>query len=161
MKRSEDEEGDKNEDKKRKKSPATRSSLIDHTYYDFSTRELSELLPESKNNSDDSKEKGRVTFPMKLHEIISKPEHRHIICWMPHGRSWKILDKGLLESVICKEYFNHESASSFNRSVNGWGFKVRMDMMFSRFNICCSHFDTYKTFELTMNLCSAARGRRT
>lgn len=141
MKGSEDEEGDKNEDKKRKKSPATRSSLIDHTYYDFSTRELSELLPESKNNSD-SKEKGRVTFPMKLHEIISKPEHRHIICWMPHGRSWKILDKGLLESVICKEYFNHESASSFNRSVNGWGFKVRMDMMFSRFNICCSHFDT-------------------
>jgi hypothetical protein len=43
---------------------------------------------------------------------------------MPHGRSWNIYDKDLLASVVCKEHFNHDKFDSFNRSVNGWGFKV-------------------------------------
>eukprot|EP00804_Cyclotella_cryptica_P000692 CCRYP_014698-RD/>CCRYP_014698-RD protein AED:0.46 eAED:0.46 QI:0/-1/0/1/-1/0/1/0/69 len=64
---------------------------------------------------------------MKLHGIVSNPAYRHIICWMPHGRSWKILDKELLASVVCKKYFNHDNFDSFNRSVNGWGFKVRKE----------------------------------
>ncbi|KAL7476287.1 hypothetical protein ACHAW6_002164, partial [Cyclotella cf. meneghiniana] len=42
---------------------------------------------------------------------------------MPHGRAWKILDKELLVSVVCKEQFNHGKFESFNRQVNGWGFK--------------------------------------
>eukprot|EP00804_Cyclotella_cryptica_P000690 CCRYP_014698-RB/>CCRYP_014698-RB protein AED:0.23 eAED:0.70 QI:0/0/0/1/1/0.5/2/0/467 len=63
---------------------------------------------------------------MKLHGIVSNPAYRHIICWMPHGRSWKILDKELLASVVCKKYFNHDNFDSFNRSVNGWGFKRLM-----------------------------------
>ncbi|KAL3787279.1 hypothetical protein HJC23_004153 [Cyclotella cryptica] len=107
---------DRDRDKKRKKG-WRKSSRIDHTYYDFSTREL--------NSADE--QKGRVTFPMKLHGIVSNPAYRHIICWMPHGRSWKILDKELLASVVCKKYFNHDNFDSFNRSVNGWGFKVRKE----------------------------------
>ncbi|KAL7504560.1 hypothetical protein ACHAXN_002672 [Cyclotella atomus] len=108
------------DDKKpqKKKKTIIKSSLVDHTYYDYSTHELSELLPTSE-----VKQKGRVTFPMKLHAIVSNPEYRHIIRWQPHGRSWKVLDNKLLAEVICKENFNHESFSSFNRSVNGWGFK--------------------------------------
>ena len=110
-------------DKKRKKS-FTKSSQVDHTYYDYSTRELSELLPPESTRNANSKQKGRVTFPMKLHAIISNPKYRHIICWMPHGRCWKILNKELLASVVCRENFNHENFDSFNRSVNGWGFIV-------------------------------------
>jgi hypothetical protein len=45
---------------------------------------------------------------------------------MPHGRSWKILDKELVAKVICKKHFNHQNFESFNRSINGWGFKVRL-----------------------------------
>jgi hypothetical protein len=117
----------RDDDKKRKKSSnTTKSSLIDHTYYDFSTRELSELLPPGpRRNASDDRQKGRITFPMKLHAIVSNPKYRHIICWMPHGRAWKILDKDLLASVVCRENFNHENFDSINRSINGWGFKVR------------------------------------
>ena len=115
----------KNNDKsksKRGKSKTSKGTLIDHTYYDYSTSELSELLPD-KNDSD-QKPSNRVTFPMKLHTILSSTNYQHIICWMPHGRSWKILDNDLLASKICPKYFNHSSYDSFNRSVNGWGFKV-------------------------------------
>lgn len=104
------------------KKKASKGTLIDHTYYDFSTRELSELLPDEADS--DEKPIGRVTFPMKLHAILSGPNYQHIIRWMPHGRSWKILDNDMLASVVCPENFNHSSYDSFNRSVNGWGFKV-------------------------------------
>lgn len=110
------------DNKQRKRS--IKSALIDHTYYDFSTRELSELIPLDSTRNVKYKQKDRVTFPMKLHAIISNPRYRHIICWMPHGRSWKVLDKELFASVVCRENFNHENFSSFNRSVNGWGFAV-------------------------------------
>lgn len=98
---------------KGKTKPAVKSSRVDHTYFDYSTRHVSELIDgnEKKNK--------RVTFPMKLHAIISNPDHSSIICWMPHGRSWKILDRGLLVTKICKDNFNHQNFGSFNRSVNG------------------------------------------
>lgn len=115
---------DGKDDKKRKKN-TTKSSQIDHTYYDYSTRELSEVLPpKSTRNANYKQQKERVTFPMKLHAIISNPKYKRIICWMPHGRSWKILDKELLASVVCRENFKHANYDSFNRSVNGWGFIV-------------------------------------
>ena len=111
------------DDRKRKKS-STKSSQVDHTYYDYSTRDLSEVLPSESTRNANYKQKGRVTFPMKLHAIISNPKYKHIINWMPHGRCWKILNKELLASVVCRENFNHENFDSFNRSVNGWGFIV-------------------------------------
>ena len=114
-----------------KKKTATKSTIIDHTYYDYSTRELSELLPpDSRRNAANDRQKGRVTFPMKLHNIVSNPKYRHIIRWMPHGRSWKIIDKELLASVVCRENFNHENFDSINRSINGWGFKVSLPYFF-------------------------------
>ena len=143
--------GDNDEDPgKKQKKPPTPSSRIDHTYVDYSTRQLSELLPPQalEDTEDGLKRKGRITFPMKLHDIVSNPKYRqvlkvialtfmssfvvddvhshfrHIISWMPHGRSWKILDKDLVASVICNECFSHQNFDSFNRSVNGWGFKV-------------------------------------
>ena len=85
----------------------------------------------SEHPMPDEGKKGRVTFPMKLHDILSSWEYRHIICWMPHGRSWKVLDKELLASVVCRENFNHDSFGSFNRSVNGWGFMVSLIYMIS------------------------------
>jgi hypothetical protein len=110
-----------NEADKKKKRNFSKSTVIDHTYSDFSTYTL---LRQSE------KPKGRVTFPMKLHAIISNSDYHNIICWMPHGRSWKILDKDLLASVVCIENFNHDSYGSFNRSVNGWGFKVCMTSVY-------------------------------
>jgi len=44
---------------------------------------------------------------------------------MPHGRSWAVLDKEALVAEVLPRYFNHSRFESFNRQVNGWGFKVR------------------------------------
>jgi hypothetical protein len=65
-----------------------------------------------------------VTFPMRLHMILSDPKNRHVVRWMPHGRSWKILDKEGLER-LCGEYLHNATFDEFIGLVNAWGFKVR------------------------------------
>jgi hypothetical protein len=73
--------GDNDEDPgKKQKKPPTPSSRIDHTYVDYSTRQLSELLPPQalEDTEDGLKRKGRITFPMKLHDIVSNPKYRQV-----------------------------------------------------------------------------------
>jgi hypothetical protein len=62
------------------------------------------------------------TFPVKLHLILSNPEHADIIAWLPHGRSWRILQQKAFEDRVLPLYFRHGRYSSFARQVNGWGF---------------------------------------
>mmetsp|Transcript_25616 Transcript_25616/g.47090 ORF Transcript_25616/g.47090 Transcript_25616/m.47090 type:complete len:490 (+) Transcript_25616:181-1650(+) len=100
-----------------RKKPKIKESIIDHTYRDFSRVKVDDEAGE------DDKAKNRPNFPAKLHAIVSNPNYQHIICWLPHGRSWKIVDKYLLTSVIIPQHFAHAKFESFNRSVNGWGFK--------------------------------------
>ncbi|KAL3804128.1 hypothetical protein HJC23_013647 [Cyclotella cryptica] len=101
-----------------RKKRIVEATIIDHTYADYSTYQIAHV-----DFSNELKGSNIETFPRKLHYILSKQEYRHIISWMPHGRAWKILDKELLVSVVCKEQFKHEKFESFNRQVNGWGFK--------------------------------------
>ena len=63
------------------------------------------------------------TFPVKLHKLLSCSEFSHIITWMPHGRSWRVLEPKLFEEIVMPKYFAQQSKySSFTRQVNGWGF---------------------------------------
>jgi hypothetical protein len=62
-------------------------------------------------------------FPMKLYDILCNPEFSHAISWMPHGRSWKVLNKEYFMAEICPQYFSQSRFESFIRQVNGWGFK--------------------------------------
>ena len=48
------------------------------------------------------------------------PELASVITWMPHGRSWKILDRELFASLALPRYFGHSNHSSFVRLVNAW-----------------------------------------
>ncbi|KAL3789722.1 hypothetical protein ACHAW5_009983 [Stephanodiscus triporus] len=90
-----------------------KKSKVDHTYTDHSQDLVLNYDQESNKN----------LFPAKLHKIVSTPGYQHIIAWRPHGRAWKIVNKPLFISVVLPEHFNHSNFSSFNRSVNGWGFK--------------------------------------
>jgi hypothetical protein len=63
------------------------------------------------------------TFPVKLHMILSNPEFQDIISWLPHGRSWRILQQKAFEERVIPLYFRHGRYSSFARQVNGWGFR--------------------------------------
>lgn len=63
------------------------------------------------------------TFPVKLHMILANPEFQDIIAWLPHGRSWRIVQQKAFEERVLPLYFRHGRYSSFARQVNGWGFR--------------------------------------
>ena len=107
---------------RKRKKLKVKESVIDHTYRDYSQVEV----PADDDDADGSRPV-QPNFPAKLHDIVSNPEYRHIIAWQPHGRCWKVIDKYLLSTVICPKYFSHSKFESFNRSVNGWGFKVSVN----------------------------------
>ena len=90
-----------------------KKSIVDHAYEDYSQ----DLVVNFQ-------ETNKKLFPAKLHIIISSPEYQHIIAWKPHGRAWSLLNKSLFISEVLPRHFNHSNFGSFNRSVNGWGFKV-------------------------------------
>ena len=62
-------------------------------------------------------------FPMKLYDMLCNPEFHHAVAWLPHGRSWKVLNKDVFMAEICPRYFSQTRYESFVRQVNGWGFK--------------------------------------
>lgn len=66
-----------------------------------------------------------VPFPLKLHAVLANPRYHHVICWLPDGKSWKVIDSFLLERFVISRYFCHAKYSSFMRQVNGWGFARR------------------------------------
>jgi hypothetical protein len=67
---------------------------------------------------------GRVpNFPAKMHAILSHPELRDIVCWLPHGRSWRVLKPREFEIKVLPKFFEHAKFSSFVRQANGWGFR--------------------------------------
>ena len=39
---------------------------------------------------------------------------------MPHGRSWKILNREMFTSFALPRYFGHSNHASFVRIVNAW-----------------------------------------
>jgi len=62
-------------------------------------------------------------FPVKLHRILSNPEFRNVVTWLPHGRSWRVLKPKAFEEKVIPLYFRHAKYASFMRQVNGWGFR--------------------------------------
>ncbi|KAL7537475.1 hypothetical protein ACHAXR_007845 [Thalassiosira sp. AJA248-18] len=62
-------------------------------------------------------------LPSKLSSMLSDPDLSSILTWMPHGRSWKILNRELFSSFALPRYFGHSNHASFVRVVNAWGFR--------------------------------------
>ena len=65
-------------------------------------------------NSSKAKAK-EPTFPVKLHMILSNPEYEDIIAWLPHGRSWRIVQQKAFEEQVIPVFFRHGRYSSFAR----------------------------------------------
>jgi hypothetical protein len=86
-------------------------------YVDFSTLPDSDpLVPLTAS--------GRVpNFPAKMHAMLSRDDLAEIICWLPHGRAWKVLKPREFELLVLPSYFEHSKFSSFIRQANGWGFR--------------------------------------
>mmetsp|Transcript_609 Transcript_609/g.1323 ORF Transcript_609/g.1323 Transcript_609/m.1323 type:complete len:496 (+) Transcript_609:226-1713(+) len=65
----------------------------------------------------------KATFPTALFDILADPELDGIIAWLPHGRSWRLVDVDKFNEQVLSSYFNQSKYTSFIRQVNGWGFR--------------------------------------
>lgn len=62
-------------------------------------------------------------FPAKMYAMLANPMLKGIAEWLPHGRSWRIINQKEFEKSILPIFFDHAKFSSFVRQANGWGFR--------------------------------------
>lgn len=79
----------------------------------------------------------REIFPQRLMRILSDPSISDIITWLPHGRSFVIIQQEVLAIKVLPRYFPESASSSskansasaackypsFTRKLNRWGFR--------------------------------------
>lgn len=65
----------------------------------------------------------KLSFPVKLHCLLSKEEFSNHITWMHHGRSWIILRPQAFAEKVLPLFFPNIKFASFKRQLNAWGFK--------------------------------------
>jgi HSF-type DNA-binding len=92
-------------------------SYVNHTYRDFSS------VPAEPNHVEPV-HFHEMTIVQKLHRVVSTPEYSHLITWMPHGRSFKLVDEDRLEkSGLLRDVFRMRSLSSFKAELLKHDFK--------------------------------------
>jgi len=97
------------------KTPDYLTSVTDTIIYkDYSTTQGQNPYALCKKNP---------RFPQKLHQILSHPDSKKWIVWLPHGRAWKILDQSQFQDKVLPKFFPHGKMMSFMRQVSHWGFK--------------------------------------
>lgn len=80
------------------------------------------LDPQTQLPDSASSTKTKLTFAQKLFEILDKPEHSHIIKWLPGGKAWIVMDKKSFTSEILPKYFKQSQFTSFTRKLSRWKF---------------------------------------
>ncbi|KAL7544509.1 hypothetical protein ACHAWF_007886 [Thalassiosira exigua] len=62
-------------------------------------------------------------LPAKLASMLSDPDMSSVIAWLPHGRSWRVVNREHFAELALPRYFGHTNHASFVRIVNAWGFR--------------------------------------
>ena len=78
---------------------------------------LSGSMNASSNSSNNSNGTA-ATFPMKLHAMLSDAVAMHfsdVVCWLPGGQAFKVLDPKRFSEEIMPRYFNQTKYKSFQR----------------------------------------------
>ncbi|KAL7535095.1 hypothetical protein ACHAWF_005056, partial [Thalassiosira exigua] len=55
--------------------------------------------------------------------MLSDQDMSSAIVWLPHGRSWRVVNREVFAKLCLPRYFGHKNHSSFVRIVNAWGFR--------------------------------------
>lgn len=114
---------DREDDDRTEETPDFHSTKARRRYQ---YRDLSRAFSLNSLPIDDPKASQGQTMqrlPTKLNAMLSNPDIQHIICWLPHGRSWKVLDSHAFMSEVMPFYFEYTNYYSFIRLVNAWGFR--------------------------------------
>jgi HSF-type DNA-binding len=103
------------------------ASSVDSVDVDDAQRTDSEEVTDKLCGSRDAKkpvaDAKEALFQYKLYEILQCEDFKEILTWLPHGRSWKIIDSEALAKYVLPKYFRHSKYSSFKRQMSGWGFR--------------------------------------
>jgi len=120
------------------------SYVVDHSYIDFSriddkdVTEESDIvgetlesiifgIPKKKKLGDfglcTSKTRNIKSFPRVLMQILDDNQDPRIISWLPHGRSFIVLDQRLFMDQVLPKYSASIQFKTFQRKLNLWGFK--------------------------------------
>lgn len=62
-------------------------------------------------------------LPAKLASMLCDHDLTAVITWLPHGRSWKVLNRDLFADHALPRYFGHKNYASFVRIANAWGMR--------------------------------------
>lgn len=63
-------------------------------------------------------------FPEQLYNLLCNPALNDILCWLPHGKSWIVLNQNaFVEKIIRQKHFFMSDYDNFIQCVNKWGFK--------------------------------------
>jgi hypothetical protein len=80
--------------------------------------------PNASSSSPAIKLSNNSSFPVVLFHVLSDTAYSDIISWLPHGRSWRVLNPTQFSENVAPKYFKNQTKfASFMRQVNGWGFK--------------------------------------
>jgi hypothetical protein len=90
---------------------------VNHSYKDWS------LVPPEIDNAGEPEDIDTMSFGQKLHHILSREEFSATICWMPHGRAFRILMPVWFERNVSGTYFGHTRYPAFLTLLNNYGFK--------------------------------------
>lgn len=90
-----------------------------HLSYATAPLQLDMLVQNSRTGQLSGGGARESTFPMKLHRILADPRFQDCICWLPDGKSWRILNNHVFANVVLPEFFKHQKYASFMRQVNG------------------------------------------
>jgi hypothetical protein len=85
-----------------------------------------EIVHSSRSSSSSpsgSSKSSRETFPQKLMRILSNPAVGGVIRWLPHGKSFCILNPQEFADSVLPMYFSVHKYPSFTRKLNRWGFR--------------------------------------
>ena len=64
-------------------------------------------------------------FPGKLYEMLEAVDGLGLsdaVSWLPHGRSFKVLDPDKFMNLVVPQFFKATKYRSFQRQLNLWGF---------------------------------------
>lgn len=65
----------------------------------------------------------KLNFPEKLMAVLSRPDTKEAITWLPHGDSFVIVSPKLFAAKVLPEFFKSAKFESFTRKLNRWRFK--------------------------------------
>ena len=72
----------------------------------------------------------KLPFPWKVQEMLADVEKEgksHIVAWLPHGKSFRVIKEAEFVSSIMPSYFNQSKFTSFTRQLYIYGFQKIQD----------------------------------